>query len=455
MNAQAVLVVEDDAPLREALTETLSYKGYRVIGAEDGRSALAIVEREPVGLVVSDVRMAPMDGHELLRSLRRTHPQIPVLLMTAYASVEKAVWAMREGAVDYLTKPFEEAALLEKVERHLPQEEAAQTGFVCADPVTRRIAELAARVARTDATVMITGQSGTGKEMLARFIHQQSPRRAGPFVAVNCAAIPDNMLEAVLFGYEKGAFTGAYQAHPGKFEQADGGTLLLDEIGEMDIGLQAKLLRVLQEREVERLGARRTIALDVRVLATTNRDLAEEVRNGRFREDLFYRLNVFPLSMPPLRNRPGDILPLAERAIRRFAAPGQPVPVLEEGAQARLLEYPWPGNVRELENVVQRALILSGGGTIGAEDLQFGDDLAGGREAVGTEVGDPADNGRLQDDLRRREYERILAALRATGGNRQEAAAHLGISPRTLRYKVARLREAGLEIPARFDVHAA
>jgi two-component system response regulator FlrC len=366
MSGQSVLVVEDDAPLREALCETLGYHGYRVLEAGDGATALQLVESEPVGLVVSDVRMEPMDGYTLLQVLRRRHPAVPVLLMTAYGSVEQAVAAIRAGAVDYLTKPFDESLLLEKIERHLPASDEGPLGFVCEDPLTRRIAELAGRVARTEATVLITGESGTGKEVIARFIHRRSPRRDGPFVAVNCAAIPENMLEAMLFGYEKGAFTGAYQAHPGKFEQAEGGTLLLDEIGEMDLGLQAKLLRVLQEREVERLGGRKTIAVDVRVLATTNRDLAAEVRAGRFREDLFYRLNVFPIRMPPLSSRPGDIIALAERAVRRFADAGRPPPTLAETARTRLLEHRWPGNVRELENVIQRALILSCGDRIEA-----------------------------------------------------------------------------------------
>ncbi len=455
MSGAVVLVVEDDAQLRDALSETLRYQGYRVLTSGDGAAALEIVAREPVDLVLAEMRMSPMDGHELLGVLRRKYPEIPVLLMTAHASVEQAVEAMRAGAADYLPTPFEEAVLLERVERHLPPAQEGPSGFVWVDPLTRRIAELAARVARTEATVLITGESGTGKEVLARYVHQHSPRRKGPFVAVNCAAIPENMLEAILFGYEKGAFTGAYQSHPGKFEQAAGGTLLLDEIGEMELGLQAKLLRVLQEREVERLGAKRTISLDVRVLATTNRDLAAEVREGRFREDLFYRLNVFPIRMPALASRPGDILPLAERALRRFAAPGRALPVLTEAARRRLLEYRWPGNVRELENVMQRALIFCAGDRIEAEDLHFGDPLGEEPAATVSRSGDEPVAGALGDELRRHEHQRILAALQATQGNRQRAAERLGISPRTLRYKMARLREAGLEIPERYGAHAA
>ena len=312
-----VLLVEDDRALREALADTLLLAGhdYRAVGsAED---ALEAVERESFSLVVSDVNMPGMDGHQLLSLLRARQPQLPVLLMTAHGAVERAVDAMRQGAADYLVKPFEPKALIELVARHalgvIPASDGE--GPIAFEPASAQLLELAARVARSDSTVLISGESGTGKEVLARYIHQQSTRAKQPFIAINCAAIPDNMLEATLFGHEKGSFTGAIAAQAGKFEQADGGTILLDEISEMPLGLQAKLLRVLQEREVERVGARKPIQLDIRVVATTNRDLAGEVAAGRFREDLFYRLSVFPLAWRPLRERPADIIPLAERLL--------------------------------------------------------------------------------------------------------------------------------------------
>ena len=337
-------------------------------------------------------------------------------------------------------------------------------------PSSLRLIELARRVAASDCTVLIVGESGTGKEVLARFIHRRSPRAAQPFVAVNCAAIPENMLEAMLFGYEKGSFTGAQAAHPGKFEQAQGGTLLLDEITEMPLALQAKLLRVLQEREVERIGSRTAIALDVRVLATTNRRLREEVAAGRFREDLYYRLNVFPLALSPLRLRRDDVLPLAMQLLANRCRPGERIPALSAEAAHLLLTYPWPGNVRELDNLLQRALILVNGPVIRPEHIQF--ELA--NEGVASSGGgivinalprhasvkvisdiksaaskDTAPNGRsLANTLGQAERDLILDALRNGHGNRREAAERLGISPRTLRYKLARLREAGIDVPA-------
>ena len=320
-----------------------------------------------------------------------------------------------------------------------PYHAAAVDGFVAADVRTLELKELARRVAATEVTVMINGASGTGKEVLARFIHAQSARAGGPFVAINCAAIPDTLLEATLFGYDKGAFTGAQRSTPGKFEQAQGGTLLLDEISELDLGLQAKLLRVLQERELERVGGHETIELDVRVLATSNRTLREEVAASRFREDLFYRLNVFPLTLPPLRERPRDILPLARVLLQRRAPPGAPAPALSPEAGERLLEQHWPGNVRELDNVMQRALVLRRGDLIQAADLCF-EDPHGEAPRASTGVG-------LSADLRSVEGQRILAALHRVNGSRASAAELLGISPRTLRYKLARLREAGAAIP--------
>lgn len=291
-----VLLVEDDRSLREALADTLLLAGHDYHAVGSAEEALTAVAREAFSLVISDVNMPGMDGHQLLSLLRVRQPQLPVLLMTAHGAVERAVDAMRQGAADYLVKPFEPKALLDLVSRHALGSVGATDveGPIAVEPASAQLLELSARVARSDSTVLISGESGTGKEVLARYIHQQSHRATQPFIAINCAAIPDNMLEATLFGHEKGSFTGAIAAQPGKFEQADGGTILLDEISEMPLGLQAKLLRVLQEREVERVGGRKPITLDIRVVATTNRDLAAEVAAGRFREDLFYRLSVFP-----------------------------------------------------------------------------------------------------------------------------------------------------------------
>jgi two-component system response regulator FlrC len=335
---------------------------------------------------------------------------------------------------------------------------ALDKDMIAVAEVSRRLAELARRVALSDCTVLIAGESGTGKEVLARFIHRNSPRAAKPFVAVNCAAIPENMLEAILFGYERGAFTGAHTAHPGKFEQAQGGTLLLDEVTEMPLGLQAKLLRVLQEREVERLGGRSLLALDVRVLATTNRDLRAEVAANRFREDLYYRLNVFPLTTLPLRERRDDILPLAMSLLAARCRPGERIPAVSADAAHLLLTYPWPGNVRELDNVMQRALILSSGAVVDPEHIHLeplvgvqrfsgaAQRVAAPREPAATPAAPVRADGALSNSLSAAERDLILEALRADNGNRQAVAKRLGISPRTLRYKLAKLREAGVEV---------
>ncbi|UVL02547.1 sigma-54 dependent transcriptional regulator [Pseudomonas sp. B21-047] len=446
-----VLLVEDDRVLRQALGDTLEIGGfaYRAVGSAE--EALEAVLSEAFSLVVSDVNMPGMDGHQLLAQLRRQQPQLPVLLMTAHAAVERAVEAMRQGAADYLVKPFEPKALLCLVQRHAAGRVSAvdEEGPVACEPASRQLLELAARVARSDSTVLISGESGTGKEVLARFIHQQSPRAGQPFVAINCAAIPDNMLEATLFGHEKGAFTGAIAAQAGKFEQAEGGTLLLDEISEMPLTLQAKLLRVLQEREVERVGGRKPISLDIRVLATTNRDLAGEVAAGRFREDLYYRLSVFPLAWCPLRERKGDILQLAERLLARHVGKMKHAPVrLSAQARACLQAYAWPGNVRELDNALQRALILQQGGVIEAADFCLAGAIPLSASAAPSLPEVAVEAGGLGDDLRRHEYQTIIDTLRAERGRRKEAAERLGISPRTLRYKLAQMRDAGFDVEA-------
>jgi two-component system response regulator FlrC len=464
-----VLLVEDDPSLREALGETLELAGHDYHAVGSAEEALLAAAQRSFSLVISDVNMPGMDGHQLLGQLRSRYPQLPVLLMTAHGSVDRAVDAMRQGAADYLVKPFEPKALLALVARHALGRlgPADGEGPIAVEPASVQLLSLASRVAKSDSTVLISGESGTGKEVLARFIHQQSPRAGKPFIAINCAAIPDNMLEATLFGHEKGSFTGAIAAQAGKFEQADGGTILLDEISEMPMGLQAKLLRVLQEREVERVGARKPIELDIRVLATTNRDLAGEVAAGRFREDLFYRLSVFPLAWQALRQRPADILPLAERLLAKHVNKMKHAPVrLSAEAQKCLVGYAWPGNVRELDNAVQRALILQQGGVIQAEDFCLAGPITfasipapaqplqippsaptnpsvmdSSFEAASGELA-----GALGEDLRRREFQMIIDTLRAERGRRKEAAERLGISPRTLRYKLAQMRDAGMDV---------
>ena len=440
---ESVLVVEDDAALREALIDTLQAAGISALAAGDAAEALQRLELEEIALVISDVHMPGPNGYELLTSIKRLRPDLPVVLMTAYGTIEQAVSAMREGATDYIVKPFDAQALIEMARRQLAAR-VIPNELIAVDPESKRTVCLARKIAENDATVLITGESGTGKEVYARFIRDHSSRAAAPFVAINCAAIPENMLEATLFGYEKGAFTGAAAAHAGKFEQAQGGTLLLDEISEMDLGLQAKILRVLQEREVERLGSTRTISLDVRLIATSNRDLPEEVSAGRFRADLYYRLNVMTLRLAALRERRGDILPLARRAIQACARGGQAALSLSADAERKLVQHDWPGNARELTNIVQRAAWLASGGIIDAADLDTG--IAVRQDAPPARAIQPNEIG-LDHDLKERERELILATLRSTGGSRKLTAERLGISPRTLRHKLQQLKAAGVSVP--------
>ena len=437
-----VLVVEDDADLREAICDTLQLNEISFHEVENGRAAEQFLASNSASLVLSDVQMSPGNGYELLSSIRSNQIDVPVILMTAYGSIPQAVDAIQAGAVDYLVKPFEVSSLVSTVRKQIQDPVSADEDLVAVDTASQEILVLARRVAKTDASVLLTGESGVGKEIYSRFIHQQSARSKQPFVAINCAAIPENMLEAVLFGYEKGAFTGAHKATAGKFELAQGGTLLLDEITEMDLGLQAKILRVLQEREVERLGSTQVIELDVRIIATTNRDLRHEVREKRFREDLFYRLNVFPISIPALRERPDDIVPVARKILAQYSrAAGESIQ-LSDAACETLCQHSWPGNVRELDNVIQRALILKQGREILPQDIM----LESGIEQVPLESL-LEDNGKLHSDLRDRETEVILETLRSFKGSRKKTAEKLGISPRTLRYKLAKLRDAGAALP--------
>jgi len=453
--ATRVLIVEDDLELREAIADTLELAGFDFLQAGDGEQALSVLADEAVDIVVTDVNMPGMDGHELLGRLNSGFPGLPVVLMTAFGQVQKAVEAIRNGAVDYLMKPFDAETLVDTLRKFTAGVSTDESNEpVAAEISSRQLLQLAARVAQTDSTVLITGESGTGKEVLAQYIHNQSERRKKPFVAFNCAAIPENMLEAILFGHEKGAFTGAHAASPGKFEQANGGTILLDEVTEMDLALQAKLLRVLQEQEVERVGGRQTIKLDVRVLATTNRQLEQYVAEGKFREDLYYRLNVFPLQWLPLRERPADIVPLTEKLLQKHATKMRRcgVELSPEAAQA-LRSHSWPGNVRELDNIVQRALILQPGPVITPADLHLDPGAIPVEQACETAAAAAVSASELEEagnqlgaGMRQHEFQLIVEALRATNGSRKEAAEQLGISPRTLRYKLARIRESGVDL---------
>ncbi|OEE35409.1 sigma-54-dependent Fis family transcriptional regulator [Vibrio genomosp. F10 str. ZF-129] len=467
MAQSKVLIVEDDEGLREALVDTLALAGYEWLEADSAEDALVKLKSNSVDIVVSDVQMAGMGGLALLRNIKQHWPNLPVLLMTAYANIEDAVSAMKDGAIDYMAKPFAPEVLLNMVSRYAPVKSDDNGDAIVADEKSLKLLALADKVAKTDANVMVLGPSGSGKEVMSRYIHNASNRKDGPFVAINCAAIPDNMLEATLFGYEKGAFTGAVQACPGKFEQAQGGTILLDEISEMDLNLQAKLLRVIQEREVERLGSRKSVQLDVRVLATSNRDLKQYVQEGNFREDLYYRLNVFPITWPALSERPGDIQPLAQHLVERHCKKlGIPVPQLNAQALSKLLQYSWPGNVRELDNVVQRALILSDNQNITGEHILLEgidwQDASGLQQVVETGIAAPSINpvaevgsssavtsasSGLGGELRDQEYSIILDTLVECNGRRKEMAEKLGISPRTLRYKLAKMRDAGIDVP--------
>jgi two-component system, response regulator FlrC len=481
-----ILIVEDDHDLREALVTTLELAKFRVREAADAEQALKCLAEGSVDMVVSDVNMPGMSGHELLFEVQRQHPGLPMMLITAYGQISHAVSAMQAGAIDYLVKPFEPAVLVDAVTRIVggTRNSRGSDAPVAEDPISKRMFQLAAKVAASDSTVMISGESGTGKEVLARYIHNQSPRADQPFIAINCAAIPENMLEAILFGHEKGAFTGAVASSPGKFEQANGGTILLDEISEMDLGLQSKLLRVLQEREVERVGGRKTIQLDVRVIATTNRDLGHYVREGQFREDLYYRLTVFPMHWQPLRERPLDIMPLATSLLKAHCRKMKLTGItFSADAKQALTSHRWPGNVRELDNALQRALVLHQGNVIqasdlclelgingrmdsgapasatimdradspktesasydanGYEDLTETTDLPLQSEALRSEGGSS-----LGDEVRQREFRIIIDALRRERGRRNRAAEQLGISPRTLRYKLAQMRDSGIDL---------
>jgi DNA-binding NtrC family response regulator len=443
-----VLVVDDEAPMRTALEAHFVRDGWDVTTAYGARDAMEKFHRAPYPLVITDMRMPDGDGLGVMRGMREVAPQVGIVFLTAYASVPEAVQAMREGACDYLVKPVRFDQLKEAAQRVLAHSAAGteppENGLVGNSLALKGLLQRARQVARSDMDILISAESGTGKELLARLIHQASDRRNRPFVAVNCAAFPDSLLESELFGYARGAFTGAVTGKPGKFELAHTGTMLLDEIGEMPLQLQPKLLRVLQEREVDRLGETRTVRVDVRVIATTNQPLAQLVEQGRFRADLFYRLNVVPFTIPPLRERRGDVRALIEHFLRKYRREGGAAePQFSPELMARLEAHDWPGNVRELENAVRRAIALYPGGMVGAEFFAFAAPRSTGesRPEEGIDRQIELSGAASAGSLREMERQLLIATLEAQGGNRTRAARALGICPRTMRNKI---REYGL-----------
>jgi two-component system response regulator FlrC len=435
------LVVDDEEDIRSFIAEALEGEDLQVTRARDGQEAAELSLRQSFHLVITDLTMPRMDGMTLVRKLRVETPETEVIVLTAHGTVATAVEAMKLGAFDYLQKPLsgpdelrllvrralETRALREESDRNRRARPSA-AGLVAADPQMLAVIEQIRKVAATNASVLLLGESGTGKEVAARAVHEGSPRRAGPFVAVNCAAITESLLESEIFGHEKGAFTGATEARRGRFELADGGTLFLDEVAELAPGLQSKLLRVLEERRFERVGGSRVISVDVRLIAATNRDLTAEMAAGRFRTDLYHRLAVFPVRLPPLRERKRDVVPLAEHLLLRIGEDlGRRGLSLSSAAKAALLTRDWPGNVRELRNVLERAAILAEGTELSGEHLGA---------PVATPAA-PASGGSLRDS----ERAAIAAALAATGGHRKQAAERLGIGERTLYDKI---KEYGL-----------
>ncbi len=491
-NPLRILVVDDDPGMRDGMAMSLKRAGFVTEQAKSGEEALRMTRPGAFDVVVTDLRMIGMDGLQLTARLKALDPAMPVLLVTAFSSLDTAREAMRLGAFDYLSKPFSPDELVNAVRRaiqsegHLKAEAPGEAPVILTqDPVLAETLALARRAADSRATILIQAESGTGKELLAKLIHAASPRRKGAFVAINCAAIPENLLESELFGYEKGAFTGATSAKPGRFEMAEGGTLVLDEIGELPLALQGKLLRALQERTVDRLGGNRPIQVDVRLIALTNRDLATEVREGRFREDLYYRLNVIPLRLPPLRERTADLVLLAVHFAERYARENdRSTPKLSPSFLAALGRHPWPGNIRELENAIQRCVVLNPGNTLSERDLRWlldADQMEGLPEdppepladnaptapfatvlpdlPSGVVIADPKRPLRdvslgtlvaLPLGLSLPELERfwLLSTLAALEGNRTHCAQQLDIALRTVRNKINEYRAQDFEIPA-------
>lgn len=481
MNNKSILIVDDDDNMREAMKETVGRLGVNVETAENGRRGYEKATAKIYDLIISDMRMPEIDGLSMFEMLKATGIKTPVCFVTAYGSVTGAVEALKIGAYDYILKPFSPEVIEELIRRTFQlssekgagglkreEDESGGKGTIYKSAYMEHVFSLARDVAQSEATVLITGESGTGKEVLARFIHEHSGHAAGPFIAVNCAAIPENLIESELFGYEKGAFTGAVNKKIGKFEAADGGTILLDEIGEIPIHLQAKLLRVLQEKEVERLGALKPAKINTRVLATTNRNLKTMSEEGSFREDLYYRLNVISMELPPLRDRKEDVADLSSFFIKKYSEINKkPVKPLSADALKALQSYEWPGNVRELEHTIERAVVLSKSSEISARDLFLhGITIAGFRSApddTGCETPPKNDENAVEEKTETKsagesvsqavgrtiadvEQELILKTLRDVSGNKTKAAEILGITVRTLRNKLNEYRDAGIDV---------
>jgi two-component system response regulator HydG len=447
--APTVLVVDDDAANLDSVVRIFQKEGLRVLAAESGERALELVRQEPVAVVVTDLMMPGMSGTDLLKAVHALAPEVEVVLMTAYGTVEKAVAAMKEGAYDFLTKPLKRHSLVKSVGKALEKRRLVEEnrslraqlaelsrngGIVGQSPAFKAMMDIVRQAAPSSATILVLGESGTGKELVARAIHDLSPRASGPFVPINCAAIPESILESELFGYERGAFTGAVARKEGRFERAQHGTLFLDEVGEMSPAVQVKLLRVIQEGEIERLGGTRPIQVDVRLVAATNKDLWQEVKEGRFREDLYYRLDVVKIGLPPLRERQGDVPVLANHFLRIFCQKnGKAIAGFTRAALDAMESYGWPGNVRELENAVERAVVLSRGDTIDLPDLPASIAGAAGTppaaRAIEVPIGTPLDEIELRV---------IHETLRHVGGDKTLAAQLLGIAPRTIYRKLGR-----------------
>jgi DNA-binding NtrC family response regulator len=450
MQTQSILIVEDDPDVRAMLTRTLGCSGYAVDSAVDGAEALDKFRDNRFNLVITDVRLPRMNGLQVLGEIKQAEPQVPVIVITGYGSVQNAVEAMQGGASDYLLKPFSNETLQAAIGRAglMPQEGspvrpdrgalAAERRIVTRDPQFLSLLKVAENIAASSATVLVQGESGTGKELLARFIHERGGRRDEPYIAVNCAALPDTLAESELFGHEKGAFTGAVTRKTGKFEAAGRGTIVLDEISEMSPPLQAKLLRVLQERQIDRIGSNRPVAMEARVIAVSNIDLKDAVGAGKFREDLFYRVNVVPLTIPPLRERRDDIQLLVRHFCEKFGQMNGRQAEVSAAAMDRLLRHSWPGNIRELENTIERAVLMGTGTEIAPQDLILGCEqvTAGSAQSAHVCAG---------VTVRDMERKLIMTTLQAVNESRSQAAEMLGISIRTLRNKLKEYREANDE----------
>jgi DNA-binding NtrC family response regulator len=453
-HAFRILVVDDEAAQRELVSGFLRRHGFAVTAAPDGAAALERFRAESADMILTDQKMAGLSGLELVQAVRAIDPEIPVILMTAYGTIENAVTAMKAGAIDYLAKPLNLDELLHRIERVQERQALVSenrelraalgeryrvVGIAAESGPMQEVLSLVRRVAASDATVLIRGESGTGKELIARAVHDASARAAGPFLPVNCAALPETLLESELFGHEKGAFTGAHAARRGRFEAANGGSLFLDEIGDVPLHLQVKLLRVLQERQIERLGSTRAVPVDVRLLAATHRDLEAEVRAGRFREDLYYRIDVVTIMVPPLRERRADIPGLLDHFLARFSRDnGKTMRGFTREARDALLRYDYPGNVRELENLVERAVVLTRDDVVGLADLP-----PGVRDTEPSVLGATT----LTAATEQLERRLIREALAASGGVQTRAAEALGISERVLRYKLRKYGLGGSESP--------